>query len=151
MIHYLMDDCTQIKATKDKSPWEQYHITPLSHVALYRIWSMLDSGERLLVTGVSPLIFGSQHGCRFLNRMQLNMRDLRLNTLYNKLSFLLNPDRQALNTKWYESKRFDSFYWSIKVGMLKARNLRNDLKWENGNMQEDGTEIDTHYTSKNGR
>jgi len=49
---------------------------------------MLDSGERLLVTGVSPPIFGSQHCYHFRNRMQLNMCDLRLNTLYNKLSFL---------------------------------------------------------------
>ena len=79
---------TEVKATKDKSPWEQCHITLLPHVALYWIWSMLDSSERLLVNAVSPPIFGSQHCCRFHNRMQLNIRDLRLNTLYNKLSFL---------------------------------------------------------------
>jgi len=48
---------------------------------------MIDSGDRLLVTEVSPPIFGSQHCCRFRNRMQLNMRGFRLNTLYNKLSF----------------------------------------------------------------
>jgi len=29
--------------------------------------------------------------------------------------------------------------------------LRNDLKQKNGNIQEDGADIDTHYTSKNGR
>jgi len=49
---------------------------------------MLDPDERLLVTGVSPPIFGSQHCFRFRNRMQLNMDGLWLNTLYNKLPFL---------------------------------------------------------------
>jgi len=49
---------------------------------------MLDKDERLLVTGVSPPIFGSQHCFRFRNRMQLNIGGLRLNTLYNKLPFL---------------------------------------------------------------
>ena len=38
--------------------------------------------ESLLVTGVSPPIFGSQHCCRFGKRMQLNMGGLRLNTLF---------------------------------------------------------------------
>jgi len=49
---------------------------------------MLDSDERLYVTGVSPPIFGSQNRFRFRSRMQLNMDGLRLNTLYNKLPFL---------------------------------------------------------------
>jgi len=49
---------------------------------------MLDSDESLLVTGVCPPIFGSQHCCRFYNRMQLNMGGLRLNTLYDKLQLL---------------------------------------------------------------
>jgi len=44
---------------------------------------MLDPNERLLVIGVSPPIFRSQHCFRFRNRMQLNMDGLRLNTLYN--------------------------------------------------------------------
>jgi len=29
--------------------------------------------------------------------------------------------------------------------------LRNYLEGENGNIKEDGTEIDRHHTSKNGR
>jgi len=49
---------------------------------------MLDPDERLLVTRVSPPIFGSQDCFRFRNRMQLNMDGVRLNTLYNKLPFL---------------------------------------------------------------
>jgi len=84
---------------------------------------MLDPDERLLITGVSPPIFGSQHCFRFRNQMQLNLDGLRLNTLYN-LSLL---------------------------ECQKARNLRNYLERENGNVKEDGMEIDRHHTSKNGR
>jgi len=36
----------------------------------------------LLVTELSPPIFGLQHCCRFRKRMQLNMGGLRLNTLF---------------------------------------------------------------------
>ena len=61
--------------------WEQYHIILLSHIVLYWIWSLLDSDESLLVTWVSPPIFGLQHCCRFRKRMQLNMCGLQLNTL----------------------------------------------------------------------
>jgi len=66
----------------DKSSWEHYHIILLSHIVLYWIWSLLDSGESLLVTVVSPPIFGLQHCCRFRKRMQLNMGGLRLNILF---------------------------------------------------------------------
>jgi len=72
----------------DKSSWEQYHIIILSHIVLYRIWSLLDSDESLLVTGVSPPIFGLQHCCRSSKRMQLNMGGLWLNTLF--LNFLFH-------------------------------------------------------------
>ena len=66
----------------DKSSWEQYHIILLSHIVLYWIWSLLDSDECLLVTGLSPPIFGLQHCCRFRKRMQLNVGGLWLNTLF---------------------------------------------------------------------
>jgi len=66
----------------DKSSWEQYHIIFLSHIVPYWIWSLLDSNESLLVTGVSPPIFGLQHCCHFRKRMQLNMGGLQLNTLF---------------------------------------------------------------------
>ena len=66
----------------EKSSWEQYHIILLSHIVLYWIWSSLDSNESLLVTGVSPSIFGLQQCCCFRKRMQLNMGGLRLNTLF---------------------------------------------------------------------
>ena len=70
-----------ISKEDDKSSWEQYHIILLSHIVLYQIWSFLDSDESLLVTRVSPPIFGLQHCCRFRKRIQLNMNGLRLNTL----------------------------------------------------------------------
>jgi len=72
-----------ISKEDDKSLWEQYHIILLSHIVLYWIWSLLDSDESLLVTWVSPPIFGLQHCCRFRKRMQLNMGGLRLNTLFS--------------------------------------------------------------------
>ena len=71
-----------ISKEDDKSLWEQYHIILLSHIVLYWILSLLDSDESLLLTGVSPPIFGLQHCCRFRKRMQLNMGGLRLNTLF---------------------------------------------------------------------
>jgi len=42
---------------------------------------LLDSDDSLLVTELSPPIFGLQHCWRFRKRMQLNMGGLRLNTL----------------------------------------------------------------------
>jgi len=71
-----------ISKEDDKSSWEQYHIILLSHIVLYWIWSLLDLDESLVVTRVSPPIFGLQHCCRFRKRMQLNMGGLRLNTLF---------------------------------------------------------------------
>jgi len=72
-----------ISKEDEKSSWEQYHIILLSHIVMYRIWSLLDSNESLLVTWVSPPIFGLQHYCRFRKRMQVNMGGLRLNTLFS--------------------------------------------------------------------
>jgi len=66
----------------DKSSWEQYHIILLSHIVAYWIWSLLGSSESLLVTWVSPPIFGLQQCCRFRKRMQLNIGGLWLNTLF---------------------------------------------------------------------
>jgi len=71
-----------ISKEDDKCSWEQYHIILLSHIVMYWIWSLLDLDESLLVTWISPSIFGLQHCCRFRKRMQLNMGGLRLNTLF---------------------------------------------------------------------
>ena len=72
-----------ISKEDEKNSWEQYHIILLSHIVMYWIWSLLDSDESLLVTWVSPPIFGLQHCCRFRNQIQLNMGGLRLNTLFS--------------------------------------------------------------------
>jgi len=64
------------------SSWEQYHLILLSHIVLYWIWSLLNSDESLVVTRVSPPIFGLQHSFRFRKRMQLNMGGLLLDTLF---------------------------------------------------------------------
>jgi len=76
-----------ISKEDDKSSWEQYHIIALSHIVLYRIWSLLDLDESLVVTRVSPPVFGLQHCFRFRKRMQLNMGGLRLNTLFHYYLF----------------------------------------------------------------
>ena len=71
-----------ISKEDDKSLWEQYHIILLSQIVMYWIWSLLDLDETLVVTRVSPPIFGLQHCCRYRKQMQLNMGGLRLNTLF---------------------------------------------------------------------
>jgi len=71
-----------ISKEDDKSLWEQYHIILLSQIVTYWIWSLLYLDETLVVTRVSPPIFGLQHCCRFSKRMQLNMGGLWLNTLF---------------------------------------------------------------------
>jgi len=69
-----------ISKEDDKSSWE--HIILLSHIVLYWIGFLLYLDETLVVTRVSPPIFGLQHCCRVRKRMQLNMGGLRLNTLF---------------------------------------------------------------------
>jgi len=71
-----------ISKEDDKSLLEQYQIILLSHIVLYWIWSLLHSNESLLVTWLSPPIFGLQQCCHFHKRMQLNMGGLWLNTLF---------------------------------------------------------------------
>jgi len=71
-----------ISKEDDMSSWEQYHTILLSHIVMYRIWSLRDSDKTLVVTRVSPPIFGLKHCFRFRKRMQLNMGGLRLNTFF---------------------------------------------------------------------
>ena len=72
-----------ISKEDDKSSWERYHIILISHIVMYWIWSLLELDESLLVTWVSPPIFGLQHCCRFRKRMHLNMGGLRLSALFS--------------------------------------------------------------------
>jgi len=106
-----------ISKEDDKSSWEQYHIILLSHVVLYWIWSLLDSDESLVVTRVSPSIFGLQHCWRFRKRMQLNIGGLRLNTLF--LYFLFHHLYLFFlffffNFPWFYSLYFFFFYFLLQ-------------------------------------
>jgi len=98
-----------ISKEDDKSSWEQYHIILLSHIVLYWIWSLLDSNEGLVVTRVSPQIFGLQHCCRFRKRKQLNMGGLRLNTFF--LYFLFHHLFLCFHFFFFNFPSFCSLYF----------------------------------------
>jgi len=98
-----------ISKEDDKISWEQYNIILLSHIVIYGIWSLLDSDESLLVTWVSPPIFGLQHCCRFCKRMQLNMGGLRWNTLF--LYFLFHHLYLLLLFFFFNFPSFYSLYF----------------------------------------
>jgi len=98
-----------ISKEDDKSSWEQYHIILLSHIVNYRIWSLLDSDESLMVTWVSPPIFGLQHCCRFRKRMQLNMGCLRWKTFF--LYFLFHHLYLFLLFFFFNFPSFYSLYF----------------------------------------
>ena len=111
----------------DKSSWEQYHIILLSHVVLYWIWSLLDSDESLVVTRVSPAIFGLQHCCRFRKRMQLNMVGLRLNTLF--LYFLFHHLYLFFLFFFFNFPSFYSLYFFFFYFVLQPMLILTRLSW----------------------
>ena len=116
-----------ISKQDDKSSWEQYHIILLSHIVLYWIWSSLDSGESLLVTGVSPPIFDFQHCCRFRKRMQLNMGGLRLNTLF--LYFLFHHLYLFFLFFFFNYPSFCSLYFFFVYFLLQPMLILNGMSW----------------------
>jgi len=116
-----------ISKEDDKSSWEQYHIILLSHIVLYWIWSLLDSDESLLVTWVSPPIFGLQHCCRFRKRMQLNMGGLRLNTLF--LYFLFHHLFRYFLFFFFNFPSFCSLYFFFFYFLLQPLLIRTGLCW----------------------
>jgi len=92
----------------DKCSWVQYHIILLSHIILYWIWPLFDLDEILVVTRVSPPIFGLQHCCRFRKRTQLNVGGLRLNTLF--LYYLFHHLFLYFHLFFFNSPSFWSLY-----------------------------------------
>jgi len=100
-----------ISKEDDKSSWEQYHIILVSHIVPYWNWSLLDSSERLLVTRVSPPIFGLQQCCPFRKRMQLNMGGLWLNTLF--LYYLFHHLYLFFLFFFFIFHSFDSLYFFL--------------------------------------
>ena len=117
-----------ISKEDDKSSWEQYHIILLlSHVVLYWIWSLLDSDESLVVTRVSPAIFGLQHCCHFRKRMQLNMGGLRLNTLF--LYFLFHHLYTFYLFFFFNFPSFYSLYFFFFYFILQPMLILIGLSW----------------------
>ena len=116
-----------ISKEDDKSSWEQYPILLLSHIVLYWIWSLLDSYESLVVTGVSPPIFGLQHCCRFRKRMQLNMGGLRLNNLF--LYFLFHHLYLSFVFFFFNFPSFCSLYFFFFYFLLQPMLIIIGLSW----------------------
>jgi len=116
-----------ISKEDDKSSWEQYHIILLSHILLYWIWSLLDSDESLVVTRVSPPIFGLQHCCRFRKRMQLNRGGLRLNTLF--LYFLFHHLYLFFLFFFFNFPSFSSLYFFFFYFLLQPMLILTGLSW----------------------
>jgi len=111
----------------DKRSWEQYHIILLSHIILYRIWSLLDSDESVVVTRVSAPIFGLQHCCRFRKRMQLNMGGLRLNNLF--LYFLFHHLYLFFLLFFFNFPSFYSLYFFLFYFLLQPMLILTGLTW----------------------
>jgi len=111
----------------DRSSLEQYHIILLSHIVLHWIWSLLDSDESLLVTWVSPPIFGLQHCCCFRKRMQLNMGGLRLNTLF--LYFLFHHLYLFFLFFFFDFLSFCSLYFFLFDFLLQPMLILTGLSW----------------------
>jgi len=110
-----------------KSSWEQYHIIFLSHIVLYWIWSLLDSDGSLLVTELSPPIFGLQHCCRFRKLMQLNMGGLRLNTLF--LYFLFHHLYLFFLFFFFNFPSLCSLYFFFFYFILQPMLILTGLSW----------------------
>ena len=116
-----------ISKEDDKSSWEQYHTILLSHIVLYWIWSLLDSDESLVVTRVSPPIFGLQHCCHFRKRMQLNRGGLRLNTLF--LYFLIHHLYLFFLFFFFNFPSFCSLYFFFFYFLLQPMLILIGLTW----------------------
>jgi len=116
-----------ISKEDDKSSLGQYHIILLSPIVLYWIWSLLDSNESLLVTGLPPPIFSLQHCWRFRKRMQLNMGCLRLNTLL--LYFLFHHLFLYFLFFFFNFPSFCSLYFFFFYFLLQPMLILTGLSW----------------------
>jgi len=116
-----------ISKEDDKSSREQYHIILLSHIVLYWIWSLLASDDSLVLTRVSPPIFGLQHCCRFRKWMQLNMGGLRLSTLF--LYFLFHHLYLFFLFFFFNFSSFCSLYFFFFYFLLQPMLILTGLSW----------------------
>jgi len=115
-----------ISKEDDKSSWEQYHIIHLSHIVMYWILSLLDSDESLVVTRVSPQIFGLQHCFRFSKWMQLNMGSRRLNTF---LLFLFHHLYLFFLFFFFNFPSFCILYFFFFYFLLQPMLILTGLSW----------------------
>jgi len=126
------NEAMPISKEDDKGSWEQYHIILLSHIVLYWIWSLLGSDESLLVTWVSPPIFGLQHCCRFRKRMQLDMGGLRLNTLFSTtfsiIFFFTSFSFSSISLPF--AVYFSSFSILSRLSVLKWTHAHIKRRWQ---------------------
>jgi len=116
-----------ISKEDEKISWEQYPIILLSHIVLYWIWSLLDSDESLVLTRVSPQIFGLQHCCHFHKRMQLNMCGLQLSTLF--LYFLFHHLYLFFLFFFFNFPSFCSLYYFFFYFLLQPMLILTGLSW----------------------
>ena len=94
---------------------------------MYWIWSLLASNESLLVTWVSPPIFGLQHCCRFRKRMQLNMGGLWLNTLF--LYIIFHHLYLFFLFFFFNFPSFHSLYFFFFYFLLQPMVILTGLSW----------------------
>jgi len=88
---------------------------------------LLDSDESLVVTRVSPPIFGLKHCCRFYKRMQLNMGGLRLNTLF--LYLLFHHLYVFFLFSFFNFPSFCSLYFFFSYFLLQPMLILTSLSW----------------------
>jgi len=102
------------------------HNTSFTHCPVL-ILSFLESDESLVVTRVSPSIFGLQHYCRFRKRMQLNMGGLVLNTLL--LNFLFHHLYLFFLFFFFNIPFFCSLYFFFFYFLLQPMLILTGLLW----------------------
>jgi len=88
---------------------------------------LLDSDGSLLVTELSPLIFGLQNCCRFRKRIQLNMGGLRLNTLF--LYFLFHHLYLFFLFFFFNLPSLCSLYFFFFYFLLQPMLILTGLSW----------------------
>jgi len=116
-----------ISKEDDNSSWKQYQIILLSHIVLYWIGSLLDSDKTLVVTRVSPPIFGLKHCCRFSKWMQLKKGCLQLNTLF--LYFLFHHLYLFFLFSFFNFHSFCSLYFFFFYFPRQPMLILTGLSW----------------------
>jgi len=102
------------------------HNTSFTHCPIL-ILSFLKSDESLVLIRVSPSFFGLQYYCRFRKRVELNMGDLRLNTLF--LKFLFHHLYLFFHFFFFNFPSFCSLYFFFFYFLLQPMLIITGLSW----------------------